>query len=356
VATVLNREMPASVSTFTVEMKQRGIVVAAYTIHRDAWYASHTRVVTPSEREPIIEQRPVLTMPATEAMDEVFSQAPKRFSGSIGPGYQQSFGGPNGFLYQVSAVASGEVRLTQTSWLAGELNLNLLNNYGNYKADATSELPHVRTDIREYVTSSRLQIPFLQATKVGRIGGDSFYSMYGGLLESMFAGVGAEYLYRPYGGHLAIGVDANEVQQRGYRQDFSMLSYRTFTGHVTAYWDTGWHGVQANVSFGRYLARDVGVTVDVSRRFRNGVTMGAYFTKTNVSSAEYGEGSFDKGIYISFPFDILFTRSTGESGRALWQPLLRDGGAKLNRQYTLYDITDMSDPRSLWYGPSSVGR
>ncbi|QGZ60694.1 YjbH domain-containing protein [Paraburkholderia acidisoli] len=355
-ANVLNREAPAGIRTFTLQVRQRGMATATYTINRDAWYASHARVVTPSESTPVVVQRPPLTTQQVDGIDQVFAEAPKRFSGSIGPGYAQSFGGPNGFLYEISAVASGEMRLTRTSWIAGAINFDLLDNYGKYKADTVSSLPPVRTDIRQYVTSSRVTIPMLQATKVGRVGESGFYSVYGGLLESMFAGVGAEYLYRPYGSHFAIGIDGNEVQQRGFRQDFSMLSYRTFTGHITAYWDTGWQGIQANVSFGRYLARDVGVTVDVSRRFRNGVTMGAYFTKTNVSSAQFGEGSFDKGIYLSFPFDIMLSRSTGDSGRALWEPLLRDGGAKLNRAYPLYNVTDMSDPRSLWYGPPSIGK
>jgi hypothetical protein len=356
IVNVLDRDAPAGIATFTLQIRQRGIAMATYTIHRAAWYASHSRVVTPGEQTPVMQSRPPLSEREAASMDEVFAQKPKRFTGSIGPGYQQSFGGPNGFLYAISAVATGEMRVTQTSWLAGAINVNLLNNFGKYKADTISDLPHVRTDIRQYVTSSRVTIPFLQATKVGRLGDSSFYSMYGGLLESMFAGVGAEWLYRPYGSHFAIGVDANEVRQRGYDQNFSMLDYRTFTGHVTAYWDTGWHGVQANVSVGRYLAKDVGVTVDISRRFRNGVTMGAYFTKTNVSSAEFGEGGFDKGIYLTFPFDIMLTRSSGESGKVLWQPLLRDGGAKLNRQYPLYNLTDESDPRSLWYGPSTIGR
>jgi hypothetical protein len=354
-ANVLNRDAPADVAVFRLQPDQRGLPLSTYTIDRAAWVASHTRALPPSEQKPVLVNQPPLPSKQVDDMPLVFDQPLKRFTGSIGPGYQQFFGGPNGFLYAISAVAQGELRLTPTSWISGAINVNLLDNYSHYTQVSTSNLPPVRTDIRQYVTSSRVTIPVLQAIKVGRIGESGFYSVYGGLLESMFAGVGGEYLYRPWGSHFAIGVDANEVRQRGFRQDFSLMAYQTFTGHVTAYWDTGWHGVQANISFGRYLAKDVGVTVDISRRFRNGVTIGAYATKTNVSAAQFGEGSFDKGIYLSFPFDIMLPRSTGETGKAMWEPLLRDGGAKLNRQYTLYDMTEMSDPRSLWYGPPNTG-
>jgi len=105
--------------------------------------------------------------------------------------------------------------------------------------------------------------------------------------------------------------------------------------------------VIAKVSVGQYLAKDRGVTLDLSRRFSNGVVFGAYATKTNVSSAKFGEGSFDKGIYVSIPLSALFTRSTPDVGGFVWNPLIRDGGAKLHRAYPLYEMTSVRDPRAL---------
>lgn len=87
----------------------------------------------------------------------------------------------------------------------------------------------------------------------------------------------------------------------------------------------------------------VALTIDVSREFRNGVRMGAYATFTNVSAQRFGEGSFDKGIYLSIPFDLLLPGSHVDTATILWQPLLRDGGARLNRRYTLYDLTSGRD-------------
>lgn len=69
------------------------------------------------------------------------------------------------------------------------------------------------------------------------------------------------------------------------------------TGHLTAYWDTGWQDVLAKVSFGRYLAGDAGVTVDLSRVFGNGVKIGAYATKTDASAEQFGEGSGQGHLY-----------------------------------------------------------
>ena len=62
-----------------------------------------------------------------------------------------------------------------------------------------------------------------------------------------------------------------------------------------------------------------------------------------MSAELVGEGRFDKGIYLSIPFDLMLPRSHVGSATILWQPLLRDGGARLNRRYTLYDLTSQRD-------------
>jgi hypothetical protein len=151
-------------------------------------------------------------------------------------------------------------------------------------------------------------------------------------------------LYRPFGERWAVGADVNWVKQRGFDQDFSLRRYHVVTGQATGYLDTGFHGVTVAVSVGRYLAGDWGTTIDVSREFANGARMGAYATVTNKSgSTGYGEGSFDKGIYVSVPFDMLLPHSSRSRATLLWQPLLRDGGARLNKRYTLYTMTNDLD-------------
>jgi Exopolysaccharide biosynthesis protein YbjH len=166
----------------------------------------------------------------------------------------------------------------------------------------------------------------------------------------MFGGVGGEWLYRPLNSSLAVGVDANLVRQRDFEQRFTFRDYQVFTGHVTGYWQTGWENVLAKLSFGQYLAGDRGYTVDLSKAFSNGVRMGAYFTRTNVSAEQFGEGSFDKGIYVSIPFDAFFTKYTSDTATIMYNPLIRDGGAKLMRMYPLYNLTNMVDQQALWFG------
>jgi hypothetical protein len=164
--------------------------------------------------------------------------------------------------------------------------------------------------------------------------------------------VGTEWLYRPFAGRNAFGVDLNYVRQREFPQKFDFRDYRVATGHATAYLDTGWNDVLATVSAGRYLAGDKGATLQLSRMFRNGMTVGAFATRTS-AGAGFGEGSFDKGVFLAIPFDAMLTRSSPATGYIAWKPLTRDGGAILTRADPLYTVTDVRNPRTLWVKPAA---
>jgi len=279
-------------------------------------------------------------LPHTETT--LYTEARNPFSYGLGPGYKQNIGGPDGLLYQVTADADAEYRFTRNTWWSGLLSVNLLNNYNKFSYDAPSGLPRVRTDLREYLTTSDVTMPTFQLNHARQLDKDVYGMVYGGYLEAMFAGVGGEVLYRPAGQRWSVGADLNVVRQRNFDQGFGLRDYSTVTGQITGYTDLPFDA-QAAVSVGRYLARDWGTTVDLSREFRNGVRFGGWVTLTTATKEQYGEGSFDKGIYISIPFDELMSVSTMRRANIVWAPLTRDGGARLNRAYSLHSMTDSRD-------------
>ncbi len=272
----------------------------------------------------------------------LYTGARDPFSYGLGLGYKQNIGGPDGLLYQFTADADAEYRFTRNTWWSGLLSVNLLNNYDNFTYDAPSGLPRVRTDLRKYLTTSDVTMPTFQFNHAKQLDKDLYGMVYGGYLESMFAGVGSEVLYRPMGQRWSVGADLNYVRQRDFDQGFGLRDYSTVTGHITGYTDLPYEALAA-VSVGRYLARDWGTTIDLSRGFSNGVRFGGWVTLTTATKAEYGEGSFDKGIYISIPFDELMSVSTMRRANVVWAPLTRDGGARLSRAYSLHTMTDSRD-------------
>ncbi|WP_429218546.1 YjbH domain-containing protein [Aeromonas veronii] len=277
----------------------------------------------------------------------IYAAERKAFSYSFDPDLTQSFGGAESFyMYQLGINTNADWRINENNSLQSTLFVNLVNNYDefNYKAPPPDgdALPRVRTWIREYVDSSNVLLNNLQLTHMQPLAQDWYGQAYGGYLEMMYAGVGSEVLYRPYGKTWAIGVDANWVKQRDWNNTLKMADYDVMTGHVTAYWQLPFmSNVTAKVSIGQYLAGDKGATFDFSKRFDSGVVLGGYATFTNVSADEYGEGSFTKGIYVTIPFDLMLLKPTTAQGSIGWVPLTRDGGQMLSRKNGLYGLTEL---------------
>ncbi|MES2208456.1 MAG: YjbH domain-containing protein [Pseudomonadota bacterium] len=354
---VLHRDAPTDITHFRIRYESYGVVTAEHAVDRKEWMQQQTRLMRPSEEKKAItleseassNSDSIAQESSTTPSSQVIASKPtKRFDGGLGISYSHTLGGPDGFLlYNIAAEATAKVNLWKGAFVSGVVDARLIDNYDKFRTTGTSNLPRVRTYLREYLTTSRYTMPRLQATQLVKLSDSQFVSAYGGYLETMFAGVGGEYLWRPNNSRLAIGIDANKVQQRAFEQNFDLRDYKTTTGHVTAYWDTGWQDILATVSAGKYLAGDKGVTVDIRKTFKNGVTMGVFATKTNASAQQFGEGSFNKGIYLTFPFDLLLTSYSDTKGTILWTPLTRDGGAKLNRSVNLYDYTRVKDPNAL---------
>ena len=66
--------------------------------------------------------------------------------------------------------------------------------------------------------------------------------------------------------------------------------------------------------------------------------IGAFATKTNVSAATFGEGSFDKGIFFEIPIAWLVGLQTQQKFGQTIRPIQRDGGQRLNVEDRLYEV------------------
>ncbi|WP_269791608.1 YjbH domain-containing protein [Stenotrophomonas sp. Iso1] len=344
-ARIVDASAPVDIEWLTVRNTRFGLPVIETSIERRAFNAYTDSRVTLSQLAHNIE----VAAPSNHYRHTIYEAPQPRFNGEFNVGYRQSLGGPDGFiLFQLTGLYTADMQFSQGIWLHGMLSYNAYNNYDKFRYDAPSKLPRVRTHIRQYLTTENLTLPNFQLTTTAQLGRDWYGMAYAGLLETMYAGVGAELLYRPFNQPWALGWDLNLVRQRGFDQRFSLRDYRVTTGHASLYYTWGTQRTMVGVlSAGRYLAKDWGATLSVTRMFENGVGMGAYATKTNVSSEDFGEGSFDKGIFVSVPFDLMLPRSTRSRASFNWNPLYRDGGARLSRTYNLYQITAEREPGAL---------
>ncbi|WP_082090833.1 YjbH domain-containing protein [Halomonas sp. HG01] len=341
---ILSAKADDGVDTFRYRWQRRGLALREDVHDRDAFEAAAGSASHDTPYRYGVYSHARLEEPAG---DSIYQGDAQRASWRIGPSIEQNFGGPDGYLYRLSAYASGEYATDRNGWFSGSVTGTLADNLDKYEYIADSDLPRVRTYIGDYLAEADLGIGNLQYTRTAKLGDDLYAMGYGGLLEMMYAGAGGEVLYRPFDADWAVGLDLNWVRQRDFDQQFGLRDYETWTGHATAYVDTGYEDILAKLSVGRYLAGDYGTTIDLSREFDNGTRIGAWATFTDAGD-DFGEGSFDKAFYITVPLDAFFVRSSRSSATIAWQPLTRDGGARLNRRHALYPITEERDLGRYW--------
>ena len=267
---------------------------------------------------------------------------------NVAPALRNMIGGPEAFyLGQLWVRVNNSIKFRRGLELNTVIGLNLWQNFDVLRTPSESVLPHVRSDVQEYLKEGKNNIMRMKLDYLFSPFKDVYARLDFGLMEEMFGGFGGEVLYRPYNRTWAIGLTAHKVRQRDYKQKFGFLKvdkggyekYQVTTGHLELYKEFPRQKVITQVMAGKFLAGDKGVTLDVSRRFDSGLRLGFFVTRTNVSAEEFGEGSFDKGIYFQIPHDLFFTNySTGQVFFGI-HPMTRDGGALLVQHHSLYAIT-----------------
>jgi len=260
------------------------------------------------------------------------------FTWGLEPRLQTLFGDPSRTLrWEISAVAGARLELGYGFSIAGSVAQELAGNLsGTVPSD--SQLPHVRSDVGRYAREGTTTMPALYAEGIWSLAPDVFGRVTAGYLEPMFAGISAELLWRPFDKPYAIGADIAQVVQREYDGGFGTLGYNVTTGQVSVYADLPWHGLYTVLRGGRYLAGDWGGTVEIGRRFDSGIEVGGFATFTNVPFATFGEGSFDRGIYVRIPLDLLGV-TTRNVATTVLRSVQRDGGQRLQVDSPLWEIT-----------------
>jgi hypothetical protein len=265
-----------------------------------------------------------------------FDDSFPKFDYSIAPGLNKSFFDPDEPV-QIGAYVglNGNVQIDRHFSLDGTFDVNVYNNFNTTRAP-DSLLPHVRTDFEEYYKKGINGISDLQASYFTKLAPTVYAMARAGYLEDMFGGVGGEVLWEPMDARWALGADIYDVKQRNFDRLFGFQKYNVLTGHASLYYQSPYYGLNFELHVGRYLAGDYGATLEMTRRFDNGMEIGVYGTLTNVPFSVFGEGSFDKGFIIRIPLDNLLPVNTQNVFSLDFSPLTRDGGQRLEGEQTLY--------------------
>ena len=181
------------------------------------------------------------------------------------------------------------------------LKYSLADNFDDLRYPPVDTFPaQVRSDVKQYLKNmdegiliGRAQIDYYKTLT------ENNHLMFSlGILEDMFSGLGIEYLYYKPDTNYSFGFELFNVKKRDYEWQFGHLEYQNITGHINFnYRNYGIIPFDMQISYGEYLAGDVGATIEFSRNYKNGMEFGVFASFTDVSTDQFGEGSFDKGVF-----------------------------------------------------------
>ncbi len=271
-----------------------------------------------------------------------------RFTWGVGPYLEHRIFNPDKpFSLETGIEAAAGYLITPGLKISGAVRKSILTNLtDNQRLDSGSQLPQVSSSWPLYDLAGQSgHIHKLALSYVKKLAPALYGRSHAGLLEPFFAGFGGEVLYKPAQSPIGIGVDIHHVRQRDYDMRFDLLDYQTTVGHVSLYYDAG--GMfDIEVNAGRYLAGDWGATATISRKFGSGWEIGGYATLTDVPFDTFGEGSFDKALYVSLPIDWIVSSPVQSRRRLTIRPITRDGGASLSSARQLYRQIEWSQNAS----------
>lgn len=264
------------------------------------------------------------------------------------------FGSTTGKIkYTFGLIAGPEGYLFDEIYYKTQFSYNLkssLCNVGDIDVYNTSKLLNVRSDSIRYFKSNTLSVDQAYIQKGTNVGRGWFARAAGGYFEPAYGGAALETLYYPVDSNWAFGVEGAGVLKRNYTglgfttkvrkfNDQNVPEYVHYIGYqyfFDIYYEYKPLCLDFRISVGQFLARDKGVSFDLSRYYPSGMRFGIWYTLTNGRDIVNGKIYHDKGIAFSIPFDFFLRKSSRSMLGYAMSAWLRDVGARAATGKRLY--------------------
>ena len=259
---------------------------------------------------------------------------------SVSPDIRTHVGSPERFLYWgLGLKFNSEIQLNRGLVINTTIGKSFIDSFDEKRSDPNTLLAPVRTEIVDYLqqSSKDFYISNLDIDYIWPIRKNIYSKINIGLLEPMYGGIATELLYKPFDKSYAASLEFNNVRKRAFDQKFKFQDYKVSTTRLNLAYYYSKLNILAKWSYGTYLAKDKGYTLDISRRMPSGWKAGFWFSITNVSAEQFGEGSFDKGFYFNVPLNIFSKGYTKNVSGFGLRTLTRDGGQQLELRNRLID-------------------
>lgn len=343
---------PENITDVVVIVEAFGLSCQQYTYNREWLVRYATRCMSPYEFD-ILTPRMEACTPVGEM---IFQRRYELWRSQLSPRFETFLGNARGkFKYDLGLKWSLEGFLPYRLFYEFQVSytaLSTLKGLADFDFFHPSQLPNVATDYINYRQQSAYTWDMLYLQRSWNFGRGCFGRLAGGYFQVNYAGVGGELLWYPARSCFAIGLEGAVVKKRRYAGFGFQSTLRQFEGETPVfhhystlqqyfldfYFDFPAYCFFSKLSVGQFLARDVGVRLEATRYFENGVRISGWMAFTNASDMMHGQRYFNRGIALEIPFDLFYTcsnRRVWNYGMAAW---LRDAGYSIPTGKSLFYI------------------
>ena len=345
--------LPENIDEVTVVIESFALPCQEYVYQRE-WLVRRAENTISDYEFALITPRREACPPRSDS-EQIFKQRYDLWRARLFPRYENFFGSAKGkYKYDLGLRASMEGFLPFDWFYQIETSYTLLStisDLGFMDKYNPSRLPIVGTDYILYRKKRSLHWDQLYMQKSWNMHRGFFSRLALGYFQVNYGGIAAECLWYPVNSTFAIGCQGAIVKKRrftglGFQSELQQFNgvelepvpYTTLQqGFVDLYIDFPQFQIFTKISGGQFLAKDLGVRLEGTRYFNNGLRLTGWITATNANDIMHGERYFNRGIALEVPFDF-FSRC---SSRKVWNQAvaawLRDAGYTTSTGIPLFE-------------------
>lgn len=263
---------------------------------------------------------------------------------NISPQLRAFVASREGFIFQALLLEDDlEIVFKENLIFLANFKYSLSDNFDLLYIPPRDTYPNqVRSDVKKYLNNfdngvvlGRMEMNYFTSFNTSH-----FIRLSAGIFEEMFGGIGAEYLYYPQGSIFSFGFETFYLKKRSYDMKLDFQDYENTLSRISFNVMEPYLGLSFKTSFGEYIAGDKGFTFEIGRRFDNGISFSAFFSRTNVPEHLYGEGSFDKGFKMVIPFSFFNLSGEQNLSKFVWRPLTKDPASLVIKSIDLQENSE----------------
>lgn len=223
------------------------------------------------------------------------------------------------------------------------LRLNLQDNLERLREIRPAASLPVRSDV-DLFAARRLSLENSYLAFSHSFSPSLHLMLIGGYLEEMYAGLGGEILYRPFGSRFTLGAELWQAFKRDPLTDMNLglNGDHLLSGHLSASYDIPHWDVTLKALAGRYLAEDIGTEFGLEKRFENGARLESFITVSEQQDFDLFGGTTHSyhGIRLTLPLGGFSPALQNATKIAAVKPFGRDIGQRINSPLPLYEVTE----------------